>query len=302
MLSRAASRLEKSALRRGRFKGLMTQGYPRYYSINTRVFGRFSQHPARRARSRDGVRRAVARRLGPHADARATDPCLQRVRPAPGPGAPQRARGRPNGPRGGRAAPRSERRVADRRGGPRRAHRRARRVPARRRARVDRVFRADVLRRVPQGGVARRVARRATLRGDVSRRAPRRGGGGRAARRDARRRWKGTSFRWSAGSRPARRRCQSTTTAQHSAPWTTPRPARPNAAPYAPRCAARDGAVGRLVRRLRSARRLRSPSARRPRARTGPFFRLGTHTHTAVGGRDARWRRNWASAYETLRV
>ena len=63
-----------------------------------------------------------------------------------------------------------------------------------------------------------------------------------------------------------------------------------------------DGAVGRLVRRLRSARRLRSPSARRPRARTGPFFRLGTHTHTAVGGRDARWRRNWASAYETLRV
>ena len=61
----------------------------------------------------------------------------------------------------------------------------------------------------------------------------------RRARRDARRRWKGTSFRWSAGSRPARRRCQSTTTAQHSAPWTTPRPARPNAAPYAPRCAAR---------------------------------------------------------------
>ena len=38
---------------------------------------------------------------------------------------------------------------------------------------------------------------------------------------------------------PARRRCQSTTTAQHSAPWTTPRPARPNAAPYAPRAARR---------------------------------------------------------------
>jgi hypothetical protein len=38
ILPRAASRLEKSALRRGRFKGLMTQGYPRYVSINTRVF------------------------------------------------------------------------------------------------------------------------------------------------------------------------------------------------------------------------------------------------------------------------
>ena len=302
MLSRAASRLEKSALRRGRFKGLMTQGYPRYYSINTRVFGRFSQHPARRARSRDGVRRAVARRLGPHADARATDPCLQRVRPAPGPGAPQRARGRPNGPRGGRAAPRSERRVADRRGGPRRAHRRARRVPARRRARVDRVFRADVLRRVPQGGVARRVARRATLRGDVSRRAPRRGGGGapRGGTRGAAGRARvsaGAQARAPRGGDANRRRRRSTARRGRR------RDRRVRTQRLTRRAARRDdGAVGRLVRRLRSARRLRSPSARRPRARTGPFFRLGTHTHTAVGGRDARWRRNWASAYETLRV
>ena len=263
----------------------MTQGYPRYYSINTRVFGRFSQHPARRARSRDGVRRAVARRLGPHADARATDPCLQQVRPVWSRSPSTSSGGCPR-TRGGRAAPRSERRVADRRGGPRRAHRRARRVPARRRARVDRVFRADVLRRVPQGGVARRVARRATLRRDVSRRAPRRGGGGapRGGTRGAAGRARvsaGAQARAPRGGDANRRRRRSTARRRR-------RDRRVRTQRLTRRAARRDGGgVGRLVRRLRlgaaGSAAVRAPAS----GANGTFLPTGDpHPHS--GGRTRR--------------